>query len=244
VIETKKTAKEDVEHAFYNDEICNADFGLQIIMVGVFTTTIWMDMVETVYMMVYVAKIPSSQTQGQVGKTTTMPGMPFWVKALIQITVYVPKLLIAEFLWYYGCGFLTLSKGMSELILNAVGMNFINQIDNYVYTGMVPKHMQTGMEKLNKRPIIYKIRQPFLHWLTNAMHLIVIPIILVGTVSSVVVLPYACPTIHKNFSAHWEGFGRFAMIALGMPTVNCSDGHWEQFDASFGLGSCGEGGGW
>ena len=207
---------EDVENAYVEDEVCKSDFGLQIIMVGVFTTTVWVDMVETVYMMIYVARIPQ---------------IPFLVKALIQISIYIPKLLIVEFLWYYGCGFLTMSKGMSELILNAVGLNFINQIDNYVYTGMIPKHMQTGMEKLNKVPLVYKIRSPLLHWLTNAMHLLAIPLIIVGTFAAVLVLPFSCPVVGLELTKHWDAYGRFWLTTLNLMPAN-----YNYTDAADGMG--------
>eukprot|EP00729_Bicosta_minor_P014384 gene14384-12569_t len=54
--------------------------------------------------------------------TAKVPGIPFSGKVWLQLTIYIPK-----------AGFLTLSKGMTEMILNCVALNFIITIDNYLY---------------------------------------------------------------------------------------------------------------
>ena len=148
--------------ALEDDGVCSAEFGLQFLLVVVFSTVVWDDIIETIYMMAYVAKVP---------------GIPFAVKVWLQLTMYIPKMLIVEALWFYGAGFLTLSKGMTEMILNCVALNFIIAIDNYLYSGIVSKHMQNGMAYLNTKPLNYRIQTKAIHWITNSIHLFAIPLI-------------------------------------------------------------------
>merc|ERR1712166_41864 len=190
--------EEDPVAAFEEDGVCTTDFGLQFILVGVFTAVVWDDIIETIYMMAYVAKVP---------------GIPYCVKVWLQLTIYIPKMLIVEALWFYGAGFLTLSKGMTEMILNAVALNFIITIDNYLYTGIVSKHMQNGMVHLNTRPLNYKIQTKAMHWITNSIHLLALPAIFFATLCATVNLPYSCPGTSGNLTAHWDSTGQ-SMIAI------------------------------
>ena len=71
-------------------------------------------------------------------------GVPAALKGVFYVLVIVPKVAIACALWWYGCSFLLLSsESNAELLLNAVALLFVLDIDDYV-VDLVPDHARSA----------------------------------------------------------------------------------------------------
>ena len=61
--------------------------------------------------------------------------------------VIIPKVLIALLLLYYGGLFISRSQTASEIILNAVALNFICEIDELMYNYFIPESLRLSKQK-------------------------------------------------------------------------------------------------
>jgi hypothetical protein len=71
-------------------------------------------------------------------------GVPTVLKWVFYVLVIAPKVAIACALWWFGCSFLLLSSETdTELLLNAVALLFVLDIDDYV-VDLVPDHARSA----------------------------------------------------------------------------------------------------
>jgi len=60
----------------------------------------------------------------------------------IYLTIIIPKLCIAGFLMFIGCRWLCATESFSDLILNALALEFVIGVDELVYQNFAPQRMQ------------------------------------------------------------------------------------------------------
>merc|ERR1712217_588658 len=63
-------------------------------------------------------------------------------KGIVIGTILVPKVAIATCLWWLGARWLVATTSFQELLLNAVALAFITELDELIYTAMVPEDIQ------------------------------------------------------------------------------------------------------
>jgi len=78
-------------------------------------------------------------------------------RAGIYSTVILPKLVIAVLLWYIGCRWLAATQSFSDLILNALSLEFIINIDELVYDNFAPRSLK---DWLGSTKILHLVAEP------------------------------------------------------------------------------------
>merc|ERR1712217_450931 len=63
-------------------------------------------------------------------------------KGIVIGTILVPKVVIAIYLWWLGARWLVATTSFQELLLNAVALAFITELDELIYLAMVPEDIQ------------------------------------------------------------------------------------------------------
>lgn len=69
------------------------------------------------------------------------------LKSWITITVFVPKVAIAVTLWIIGARWLTATTGFENLVLNALALTFICELDELIYRACIPEVTKSCLEK-------------------------------------------------------------------------------------------------
>eukprot|EP00397_Hematodinium_sp_SG-2012_P039086 GEMP01042617.1.p1 GENE.GEMP01042617.1~~GEMP01042617.1.p1 ORF type:complete len:247 (+),score=37.80 GEMP01042617.1:618-1358(+) len=78
--------------------------------------------------------------------TTTYPvgiiggrleGASMSVKWSIMLLIYLPKLIISFFLWYIGVLFLSTSEGFTDMVINAVALNMVLDLDELLHDALL-----------------------------------------------------------------------------------------------------------
>lgn len=78
-----------------------------------------------------------------------------FVKFMVIAFVLLPKLLIALALWWLGARWLSATPSFQDLVLNAVALAFITELDELIYSVLVPEDVKELVQ-------VYKIKRPHL----------------------------------------------------------------------------------
>ena len=140
------------------------DKSLEFIALLVFGCLMWIDVARTLAMAMYLARLPSSAAgaslmpngklvyailydhQGQstgfdqtkvVEDESGVSRAYLWFATTLLI---VPRAAVAIALWVVGSGFLLHSASDYDLLLNIVALGFVLELDNFMYTGLVPSY--------------------------------------------------------------------------------------------------------
>lgn len=130
---------------------------LQLVAVGCLTTLTLKDLIESWTMAKYFLALPRSDTMVGIdfftvdsnGKANGFaPGQGVttvyaWLMIVLSI---LPKVAVACGVWHTGSGFLLAAPSSEELLLNAVALVFVLDIDDYIYQGLVPHRMKQFVE--------------------------------------------------------------------------------------------------
>jgi len=74
-------------------------------------------------------------------------GMTLPIKAIICVTILVPRILIAAVLLWLGCRWLTATNDFNDLLLNAVALEFILILKELLYATLVPNRNKHDVAK-------------------------------------------------------------------------------------------------
>lgn len=74
------------------------------------------------------------------------------LKAWICATVFAPRILIAVCLWIVGACWLTATSGFENLVLNALALTFITELDELIYRACTSESMKRCLE-MTKLPL-------------------------------------------------------------------------------------------
>jgi len=72
--------------------------------------------------------------------------MSFGLKMWITVTVFLPRLIIAVILWFVGARWLTATSGFENLVLNALALTFICELDELLYRTCIPQAQKACLE--------------------------------------------------------------------------------------------------
>jgi hypothetical protein len=133
-------------------------------LTGVVTLTAYCttDIYETFSMFFWVILLPTTESteimQLLYDPETGEPvgyasGVSKWYKATTSLFVILPKLVIGLALWWYGSTFVARSVGNDELILNAVAVVFVLEIDDQLAKVTIPQRMAQLLAKLPPIPL-------------------------------------------------------------------------------------------
>lgn len=61
------------------------------------------------------------------------------MKALVFVTILIPKFIIACFCWWFGCRWLVATPHYQDFILNSVALAFVLDISTLIYTVIIPR---------------------------------------------------------------------------------------------------------
>eukprot|EP00930_Biecheleria_cincta_P025370 TRINITY_DN18073_c0_g1_i1.p1 TRINITY_DN18073_c0_g1~~TRINITY_DN18073_c0_g1_i1.p1 ORF type:complete len:742 (+),score=87.44 TRINITY_DN18073_c0_g1_i1:67-2292(+) len=67
---------------------------------------------------------------------------------LLHLFVIIPRMFTAIFLWFAGIFFLAITADLNELMLNAIALNFVLNIDEVLFQIMIPRRTQTLLANL------------------------------------------------------------------------------------------------
>lgn len=82
--------------------------------------------------------IQVSRASPSTASVDLISGFSAWYKCWCIFIAVIPKLALAAALWFYGGAFILRAVNDSELILNTVAVTFVNEIDDLLYTVLVP----------------------------------------------------------------------------------------------------------
>lgn len=140
-----------------NVDCSQAPHILQLVGVFCFSTLVLTDLKESVAMMQYFAALPRSSpwlgidyftvdSQGKAdgfGKRQAVNTPFVWA---MNVLIIAPKVAVACGIWWTGTAFLLGAPSSEELLLNAVALVFVLEIDDYIYHGVVPEPLKAHIE--------------------------------------------------------------------------------------------------
>lgn len=179
------------------DSSCPNSKLLRFIALLCFTSVIWSDVFESIKMWVYLWQIPAGSVHtgldhyridegGNPIGFGRGEGILWWERWVYVFLIILPKMALTCILWYYGCGFLAYSEDDTELLLNAVALIFVIEIDEYIYSGVVPDGMNSGLECFPELSISHddSVEFGFLHRWAIYGHFVLSGIIIGGVFGS------------------------------------------------------------
>lgn len=127
---------------------------LRLVVEFAFTILIWVEVRESIAMILYVISMPTARTWSpawykrnmatkEICRFSKGAGMTLWYKWVIFVVVLLPKMALAGAIWYYGSVFLLSTASVEDLLLNAVALTFVLEIDDYIYK-VVPNILAQG----------------------------------------------------------------------------------------------------
>tara|TARA_A100001015_G_scaffold288391_1_gene359183 strand:+ start:128 stop:1015 length:888 start_codon:yes stop_codon:yes gene_type:complete len=136
----------------------NASTLLTLISLLCFSSLIWVDIFETFKMGSYLYMLPKAKTiDGELVKSikfdyagngvgfldSNKSGVSRLYKKSVIAIILIPKWAIACSLWYYGCKFILMSDSNEAVLLNSVSLNFLLDIDDYLYKALISDYVKT-----------------------------------------------------------------------------------------------------
>jgi hypothetical protein len=141
-----------------NIELCAASSILQVATTGVYSALLFGEFTETLNMCLWLNRIPITRTTEplqvvRAGTThdtseTLVSGFSLQYKMWCCVVSIFPKLFLVAVLWYYGVAFILMADNDADLILNAVAVTFVHEIDDLLFKVLVPKGIARVLEDL------------------------------------------------------------------------------------------------
>jgi len=83
-----------------------------------------------------------------------LQGLPFCMKVLLLFFIFVPRLIMDVILCWLGCRWLTATDSFTDVLLNAMALEFILLLKDLVYTASVPMR-----DKVETRTMLIPMRR-------------------------------------------------------------------------------------
>lgn len=136
---------------------CEASSPLRFVAAGVYSGMLFKEVCETCNMAAWLYRAPCSAVTERIQVSRASPAtesidMVSGFSRLYKIwcvgVAIIPKFVLAGALWYYGGAFILRAVNNSELILNTVAVTFINEIDDLLYSVLVPADIDSLLADL------------------------------------------------------------------------------------------------
>uniref|UniRef100_A0A7S2IPD6 Uncharacterized protein n=1 Tax=Zooxanthella nutricula TaxID=1333877 RepID=A0A7S2IPD6_9DINO len=89
---------------------------------------------------------------GEMGGDFVIARLTRSMKLTLTVLVIIPRLGIASYLLWVGCRWLLATNNFSDLILNAVALEFILCLKDVLYTAIVSRRSMLDLEATNIKP--------------------------------------------------------------------------------------------
>lgn len=119
----------------------------------IWTMTLVIETKQTVLFSVWWLQLPPcddkpmhigrAEEDGSVVVQSSSCGM----KAIVLTSILLPKFLIGLFLWWLGARWLVATTDLEGLVLNAVALSFIVELDEMTFSALVPHRAKRTLEK-------------------------------------------------------------------------------------------------
>eukprot|EP00927_Polykrikos_kofoidii_P044491 TRINITY_DN3843_c0_g1_i1.p1 TRINITY_DN3843_c0_g1~~TRINITY_DN3843_c0_g1_i1.p1 ORF type:complete len:396 (+),score=77.21 TRINITY_DN3843_c0_g1_i1:135-1322(+) len=123
-----------------------------LIIMLIWTMFLGHELKQTVFFACQVARLPRHaenhilvRHMDDVVVVTRMSGS---LKTCIIVTVFMPKFAIAVTLWLQGAQWLTATSGFENLVLNALALTFICDLDELIFRACVSEATKVGLAKI------------------------------------------------------------------------------------------------
>lgn len=83
----------------------------------------------------------------------TIVGLPCFMKVLLTVIIFVPRVCISCLLLWMGCRFLMGTVDFSNLVLNACALAFLLDLRSYIYLAVTPIRNKLDLERTHIQPI-------------------------------------------------------------------------------------------
>jgi hypothetical protein len=136
---------------------CEASQPLRLVAAGVYSGLLFNEICETVNMAAWLYRAPTSTVTEPLQVSRGSPsskaidlvsGLSVPYKLWCCLIAIIPKLILAFTLWYFGGAFILRAENDTELILNCVAVTFINEIDDLMYTVLIPADIDRVLDDL------------------------------------------------------------------------------------------------
>jgi len=120
------------------------------VILAVWTACVMIDIKDTFFFAYLWGSLPASKQDddGMVANFNeedqqyVICKAPWSLKAIVFLTIIIPKLVIACICWWLGCRWLVATLSYSDVILNSVALAFIMELDEMVFYCMIPYDTQ------------------------------------------------------------------------------------------------------
>jgi len=146
----------------HSDELCQMPLSQPMFflcILSIWTATCWVDLLDSFHFFYLWYAMPALQEQGRmtevelVDENIVLKGATRGAKACAIGMIMVPKILIACLLWWLGARWLVATTSFQDLLLNAVALAFITELDELIYMSLMPGDIQNMVQ-------MFKIASP------------------------------------------------------------------------------------
>jgi hypothetical protein len=88
-------------------------------------------------------------------------GSMAWLKFLLVVIVVLPQFACAMFLWWTGSKFLFFTSSMATLIMKAISLSFVTQLDELLFSAFISVSFRTALKKAS---FVQSQRNQNWHW--------------------------------------------------------------------------------
>jgi len=145
-------------------ELCQIPFSQPVFFLAlliVWTATCWKDLRESYLYVDAWVRLPKPSDPSKYVETsskeddneTAATHASIHVKAVVMGFLLIPKVVISCFLWWLGARWLAATPSFQDLILNAVALAFIMELDELIYETVVPRDVMQLVQD-------YKVARP------------------------------------------------------------------------------------
>lgn len=89
----------------------------------------------------------------EANQEVLISGLTWIVKAVLAALLFLPRLLVDVVLLWLGCRLLTATLNFTELLLDAVGLEFVLRINGILFEAMVPRRNKAETARTRVLPI-------------------------------------------------------------------------------------------
>jgi len=123
-------------------------------ILSIWTATCWVDLLDSYKYLSLWMGLPAPQgerkTEVESGEddaeTVVLVGATKLAKAFALGMILIPKIVIACLLWWLGARWLVATTSFQDLLLNAVALAFITELDELIYMSLMPGDIQAMVQ--------------------------------------------------------------------------------------------------
>jgi len=151
------------------DELCQLPLSQPLFfltILSIWTGTCWVELLDSFRYFYLWASLPGP-SDGQVtqvdvdGDDVILSGASRSTKAVAICAIIVPKFCIVVFVWWLGSRWLVATTSLQDLLLNAMALAFITELDEMIFMCLIPDDIKAMVQtfKIASPPVIVRSQQ-------------------------------------------------------------------------------------